>query len=87
MVAVCEKCVRVRLGHDLAGSVLNEDALDSAATDRSGGDDVELFHEIPKNRHEESGGAEQGLEESGGGEFAGIPDDQPGLVCDEIKVG
>ncbi len=32
-------------------------------------------------------GAEQGLEESGSGEFAGIADDQPSLACDEIKVG
>jgi hypothetical protein len=46
-----------------------------------------LFHEIPENRHEESGGAEQGLEKSGGGEIAEIADDQSGLVCDEIKVG
>ena len=32
-------------------------------------------------------GAEQGLEESGSGEFAGIADDQPSLACDEIKLG
>ena len=32
-------------------------------------------------------GAEQGLEETGGGEFAEMADDQPGLACDEIKVG
>ena len=32
-------------------------------------------------------GAEQGLVESGSGEFAGIADDQPSLACDEIKVG
>ena len=55
--------------------------------DRRGGGAVALFHEIPENRHEESGGAEQGLEKSGGGEFAEIADDQSGLVCDEIKVG
>jgi hypothetical protein len=37
----------------------------------------------------QSGGyaTEQGLEETGGGEFAGIADDQPGLTCDQIKVG
>jgi hypothetical protein len=27
------------------------------------------------------------LEESGGGEFAGIANDQSGLACDEIEVG
>jgi hypothetical protein len=27
------------------------------------------------------------LEETGGGEFAGIADDQAGLACDQIKVG
>jgi hypothetical protein len=27
------------------------------------------------------------LEETGGGEFAGIADDQAGLACDRIKVG
>ena len=32
-------------------------------------------------------GAEERLEETGGGEFAGIADDQPGLTCDQIKVG
>ena len=32
-------------------------------------------------------GAEQGLEETGGGKFAGIANDQPGLACDQIKVG
>jgi hypothetical protein len=123
VVAVRGECVRVGLWHDLAGSVFNEDALDSAATDRRGGGAVALFHEIPENRHEEGGGAdvetlvkglarhawmvpvlevacdlvqrrqagghgaEQGLKESGSGEFAGIADDQPSLACDEIKVG
>ncbi len=97
--------------------------MNRAAPDSSGDGAVALFHEIAKNRHEESGGAdvetlvkglarharmtpifevaydlvqrsqpgdhgaEQGLEETGGGEFVGIADDQPGLACDEIKVG
>ena len=123
VVAVRGEGVRVGLWHDLAGSVFNEDALNSAAPDGSGGGAIALFHEITKNSHEEGGGAgvealvkglacharmvpvlevacdlvqrrqsgdhgaEQGLEETGGGEFAGMADDQPGLVCDQIKVG
>ena len=52
------ECVCVRLWHDLAGSIFNEDALDFAAPDRRGGGAVALFHEIPKNRHEKSGEAD-----------------------------
>jgi hypothetical protein len=33
-----------------------------------------------------SQGTEEGLEETGGGELAEL-DDQPGLACDQIKVG
>ena len=123
VIAVREEGVRVGLRHDLGGNVLDEDTLDGASPDRSGGGAVALLHEIAKNRHEESRGAgvealvkglagharmvpvlqvagelvqrsqpgghgtEEGLEETRRGEFAGIADDEPGLACDQIKVG
>ena len=58
VVAMPGKCVCVRLRHDLAGGVVNEDALNRASPDSSSNGAVALFHEIAKNRHEESGGAD-----------------------------
>ena len=48
---------------------------------------LEVACDLVQRRQAGSHGAEQGLEESGSGEFAGIADDQPGLAGDEIKVG
>ena len=47
----------------------------------------EVASDLVQRRQSGDHGAEQGLEETRGGEFAGIADDQPGLACDEIKVG
>ena len=47
----------------------------------------EVACDLVQGRQSGGHGAEQGLEETGGGEFAGMADDPPGLACDEIKVG
>ena len=57
VVAVRGECVRVGLRHHLPGGVFNEDTLDRAAPEGSGGGAVVLLHEIAKNTHEESCGA------------------------------
>ena len=48
---------------------------------------LEVACDLVQRRQAGGHGAEQGLEESGGGEFAGIADDQPGLSGDQIEVG
>lgn len=58
MFTVHRVILRVGLRHDLAGGVFNEDALDSAAPDCSGGGGIALFYQIAKNRHKESCGAD-----------------------------
>ena len=42
----------------MSGGLFNEEALDLAALHRIGVGAVALWHEITKNRHEESGGAD-----------------------------
>jgi len=48
---------------------------------------LEIASDLIQRRQPGDHGAEQGLEETGGSEFAGIADDKPGLACDKIKVG
>lgn len=48
---------------------------------------LEGSYDLVQRRQPSGHRAEQGLEETGGGEFAGIADDQPALACDQIKVG
>jgi len=47
----------------------------------------EIACDLVQGRQPGGHGAEERLEETGGGEFAGIADDQPGFACDQIKVG
>jgi hypothetical protein len=48
---------------------------------------LEVACDLVQRRQAGGHGAEQGLKESGGGEFAGFTNDQSGLACDEIEVG
>ena len=48
---------------------------------------LEVACDLVQRRQAGGHGAEQGLEKSGGGEFAGFTNDQPSLACDEIEVG
>ncbi len=47
----------------------------------------EVTYDLVQRSQPGDHGAEQGLEETGGGKFVGMADDQPGLACDKIKVG
>ena len=48
---------------------------------------LEVARDLVQGRQSGGHGAELELEETGGGEFTGMADDQPGLACDGIKVG
>jgi hypothetical protein len=50
--------VRIGLWHNLAGGVIDEDALDRVTPENHGDCAVTLLHEIAKHDHEECGGAD-----------------------------